>query len=374
MAGEACGFPEVAADAIAADAKLFRRLGLRRIFSEHYVKQPFWELNQFLYGQLLCDPGKDVDALVGKYCRVYGRAAPDMRAAIDFLRAETRARIVQTVGQWSSRAFPWRNLETLSRFRDLVRTAWDRDDAVAVRGHLAPVLASVSRELMRLAKGEGDDVAYARAKEDFLTYSEASIPRWVADEKDIEEFRKDVKLAVAKTDVVFRDLPPELRDAKGLVMLDYLSYDSKMKTNPDPLAESGTAFLQTKGFTPGKPVPFGVWDFAAKKACASCGKGGGIAITPETCDGRYHWHRLGNWHLGESSTFWFTGTWYPNWGLGSLHRVCDGLNEDEDDNWVEIWVSVRFQGPGYVKGSTEPDGVWADRIAVRRIDPPKKRK
>lgn len=97
-------------------------------------------------------------------------------------------------------------------------------------------------------------------------------------------------------------------------------------------------------------------------------------VAPETCDGRYHWHRLGNWHLGESSTFWFTGTWYPNWGLGSLHRVCDGLNEDEDDNWVEIWVSVRFQGPGYVKGSTEPDGVWADRIAVRRIDPPKKRR
>ena len=47
------GFPEVAVDAIAADAKLFRSMGLRRIFCEHYCADPLWELNQFVYGQLM---------------------------------------------------------------------------------------------------------------------------------------------------------------------------------------------------------------------------------------------------------------------------------------------------------------------------------
>ena len=367
------GFPEVAVDAIAADAKLFAARGLKRLFSEHYPQDPLWELNRFVYGELMNDPTKDVEVLVDKHCRLYRRAAGKMREVIDCIRRETAAGRSKTEGQWMARALPWRNAKVFTHLRDLVVEAWELETDEAVRGRLARVLASLSDELMTLCKAEGDAAGCERAKREHVLYTERMLPRWITKPDQKTTALDAAKLAVKKNSVVFKDLPDELKGRSDVFMLDYLSYGARIKPVDDPDAESGKSFLQRKQ-APGKAVPAGVYDFATKTSCRRLPGPGGVVFDAKTADGKYHWHRVGTYHLGESSIFFATSQWTPNWDLGSFYKMADGLSEDEDSNWFEIWVSVKAQGPDFVKGSTAENGVWADRIVLRRADPPKKRR
>ncbi|MCQ2396064.1 MAG: hypothetical protein MJ249_17430, partial [Kiritimatiellae bacterium] len=197
--------------------------------------------------------------------------------------------------------------------------------------------------------------------------------RWIAKPDQKAKALDAAKLTVKKNSVAFNDLPAELQGCPDVVMLDSLSYGPRLKSVDDPDAESGKSFFQEKVKASGH-ITVGAYDFATKKPCRRLPGPEGVVLDSKTADGKYHWHRVGVYHFGESTMFYVTSRWAPNWNLGSFYRMADGFSEDEDSNWYEIWVSVKVQGPDFVKGSTAKNGVWADRMVLRRVDPPKRRK
>jgi hypothetical protein len=72
-------------------------------------------------------------------------------------------------------------------------------------------------------------------------------------------------------------------------------------------------------------------------------------------DEAYHWHLVDTVPLSGNSGLWSNvPTWIPlGWGA-----VPPPSNE------MEVWVSMKFTGPTYVEGSTQPDQVLIDRIVI----------
>ena len=138
--------PEANVDAIAADARLFKRLGIKDVFMEsefHY--QPFYDMHVYLMSELYFDPDQDADALVGRWCRVYGSAAPKMLEAVGFLRELERTEIPKDLQAWHMRNLPWYTAENLERFRALCREAYVSADTPAARQRIAIAMALESQ-------------------------------------------------------------------------------------------------------------------------------------------------------------------------------------------------------------------------------------
>ena len=83
-------------------------------------------------------------------------------------------------------------------------------------------------------------------------------------------------------------------------------------------------------------------------------------------DEKYHWYRLpGNIVFSDKITFWGHG-----WSIqGRANRWYTLTYGDPRDNlWEQIWFSAKFTGPAYVKGSTQPNRIYIDKVvAVRKI-------
>ena len=57
-----------------------------------------------------------------------------------------------------------------------------------------------------------------------------------------------------------------------------------------------------------------------------------------------------NWAIQANSSHWYT--------------LTDG--DPRDNTWDEVWVSAKFTGPAYVKGSTRPNAIWVDMVVATR--------
>lgn len=78
-------------------------------------------------------------------------------------------------------------------------------------------------------------------------------------------------------------------------------------------------------------------------------------------DEKYHFYRLGNVKLAPSSVLWIHWSWYLQQDLGFLYQKNDPKN-----NCWQIYVSLKFCGPAYVKGSKQENSFRMDRILLVR--------
>ena len=173
----------------------------------------------------------------------------------------------------------------------------------------------------------------------------------------------------------FRDLPP--RDAADFNWLTFSQIRPRQKFVPDDEAaggmtatftersriqkaeEGGDAFEVGKSEQHGKPLVFGV--SVGKKL----GDGQTIRVLPEEIpqDGKYHLYRIGRIRVQEGTTVWALEG-------GRLGVNVDRLFvPDADDPAVNDWdayISLKLQGPAYVRGSQQPNGTWMDRVLLIR--------
>ena len=115
----------------------------------------------------------------------------------------------------------------------------------------------------------------------------------------------------------------------------------------DPKAAAGTSFkIVDKEFD--FPYGFGMYHNQRRE-------GDNISLYPEDIpqDGEFHPYRIGRAVIQQPLYVFFHKSWNPRTYLPTL-----GIIPEERD----VWVSARFQGPTFVKGSTDPDGVFIDRM------------
>jgi hypothetical protein len=91
-----------------------------------------------------------------------------------------------------------------------------------------------------------------------------------------------------------------------------------------------------------------------------------VILTEVAQDEKYHWYRLpGRFEMRDIA--YFSG---QGWAIQAKTSNLDVLTDGNplDNTWDQIWVSAKFTGPAYVKGSTKPNAIWVDMaVLVRNV-------
>jgi hypothetical protein len=361
-------FPEVAVDAIAADAKFFKENALRYVFMEtDYNAQPFFLLDSYVMSEFYLNPDADLEAALDRFCRYYGKGAAKMREAVDFLRKITKESPAGSEMEWHSRNLQWKNVRNMKKFLEFAVQAHEAADDPVSRSRVAQTVASANKALMKLMKADpsarNELIAagerYLAAMNEYIDNGFGE-PSQAADRKRLAA--EELEVATLK----FADRPAELEGVSDdeLVFIDYHAAPL-YRRQVDPKSTTGRAMVGTKpgaDLKGGYPISCGMYDFHEKTAVAE-----GLKITAETLppDGEYHWIKVGRMRLGRVSSFHFPWSWSALATLSDYYVVSDGAKSDP--NRYDMWVSMRVAGPLFVKGSTEKDGIFLDRILLRRI-------
>ena len=283
-------FPEVNVDAIAADARLFRDMGVKRLFMEcEYRDQPFHELNIHALGTFYCDPDADVEKVVSEYCRVYGGAAGKMREAIDLVRRlQLSAPATETQGfRWHRRDLAWLTVANLERVWRLMKEAEALADTPGAKKRVAHALRSTENKLSLLRKCESGDAECVFAAESF---GRANLCRFVDD--------------------------PAAAEGRAVEVLHRDAIDAK------------------KPVKPALPLQMGVYDWDTKG-------NEGLSLSPVVSQG-YAWYKVGEAYVPPAGTIWLSKDWGVTVDLRSCHAKGDGLPEDY--NRFDFYVSAKYTG------------------------------
>ena len=182
---------------------------------------------------------------------------------------------------------------------------------------------------------------------------------------DVKAERRRVAEAVDLADLVFTDLPEELKDVpkKDLKFIDYHHFQpgyktTELVTNNVP---GGRCYrwapIKAGGFDP----PFNCSMLDEDQVYNHL-----HPFTP-VADGRWRRYRGGVDRLGRGG--WvgmpYVGDNSFAFKINHLYVECDGL--PADPNWYEMWVSVKWGGD-----VRDPErGLFADRLILRRVPEPK---
>ena len=355
----------VAPDAIAADVKLFKELGVNRIGPETiFSRQPFFELNVFITSQLYFNPGQDVDFLIGKWCRVYGRGAAKMEKAVDFLRRIILENPPKDYAGYHNGVWPWRTPENLEKFCSMVKAAYAEESEGSVyRARMAAPLADVSKHLMRLYKSTpGRRADYERMRGDYRRYALEDLAQTYVAPVEAERDRKEVEDTLALMDLEFRDLPEELVGVprEDLHFVDwrnmYVAYGRKEAVTDDVPQPQGVAYRWMAKEKKEPPFNCSMLDEDLQTNHLH-------PFTPKA-DGKWHWIRIATDRLGRGG--WvglpYIGDNSISFRIQHLYVECDGL--EKDPNRYEMWISCKYGGD--VTDSEK--GLFIDRLILRRVE------
>ncbi len=353
----------VAADAMAADARVFRDLGISRIGPEwSFNRQPFQELNMFVLSQLYFDPGADVDMLVSKWCRVYGRGAAKMKKAIDYLRVLILDNPPKDFAGWHNGVWPWRSAENMERFCALMKKAYAEEaEGGKFRARMAAPLADASKWLMHHYKAApGCEADYRRMRGEYRKYALEDLSFAYVEKSEAERDRRDVDKTLALMDLEFHDLPPELAGVprSELHFVDWRNMyvpPARSETVTNGVPEKGGVAYRWNPPEPKKPP------FNCSMLDEDLQTNHWHPFTPPA-DGKWHWIKIATDRLGRGG--WvglpYVGDNTISFRIQHLYVECDGL--DRDPNWYEMWISCKYGGD-----VADPEkGLFVDRLILRR--------
>lgn len=355
---------QVYPDACAADARFLRDLGTEYLYIEnHFANQPLWEFNSFMQLELCFDPEQDVDELIDAYCRVYGKAAGDMRKMIEFLRRTILENPPKSAYHWHSRILPWRNAEVFERILGYTMSAYAAAQTHRAKSRIAAIAAGAIQELIlqyrfrpeKSARLAGLVRDYPRLAAEGRAIGLIKGPSLELARKVDEEF---VELATLR----FKDLPEELENVPEEELL-YFAYQTAPpgragKVVDDPKSECGKAVRWDAAKTrPGARPPFDAMLIQSDGFPVLR-----FTFTPPE-DGSYGWTKIGKVHLGPNAKIRLFNCF--NWNLASAYTVSDGA--EVDPNWFEAWISSRLAGAA--DSADEKSGLFCDRVLLRRVKP-----
>ena len=360
-----CGdYPAV--DAVAADIRYFRKIGLKRMYNEtKYANQPFYELMRFVTSELYFDADKDLETLVATWCRVYGKGAVKMKTAIDFLRKLVLENPPKDTAAWHGRVLPFETPANLEKALALMKTAYDEEIPGTCRARIAQPMGALCKKLMTIYKTLGKDADFARMKTLYPKYALEALEASGMHANDVKAERRRIAEAVELADLVFTDLPDELKDVpeKDLKFIDYHHMQPGYKTT----------VLVTNNVPGGKGyrwAPLKEGDFKPPFNCSMLDEDlvyNHLHPFTPVADGQWHWYRIAVDRLGRSG--WvgmpYIGDNSLAFKIHHLYVECDGL--PADPNWYEMWVSVKWGGD--VRDPVK--GLFADRLILRRVPEPK---
>ncbi len=385
---------ETVLDALQPDLRLFKELGAVGLFVEferdHVSPQPFYDLAYFVASQLMMDLDVDVEALVDAFLPAYyGAAAPVMKMLLAEMREGVRKQptkmAIHIGGAW--RYF---TPENALRYYHLLKAA--------------------------AASLPAGGVHRQRVESELLTLCWAVLARQVTFGPVFRAGGVSMDQLVAECEAYARQHIMRIKPANAKFFLDrfHQKFDKIKAVLPRPAKFKGVAdeSFRLLAFPQASPIPNihsevvddadsitgkAIVSHGPSKTANDHGVGKMIQATPTIRvpnlkfvlgnigpkhdikpgtqweistvlrkvhqDEKYHWYKLrGAVDLQEKSYFW-GHAWAIQFKTNSVYVLTDGV---ADNNVWEAWFSAKFTGPAYVPGSTRPDAIYVDMVALVR--------
>ncbi len=370
MAGfEGAREPGMIVDAAIDDLKFFREQKVPALFIEAeiapYRPQSFIFLQYFLGYQLMKDVSQDAEKLIGLYIRnYYGPAAAEIRCYFDMLRTA-----VGNTGPDLNKNYSFNTIPFLLECHAVLRKALEKAGSnAAFRKRVLDEMNVVSYALIRKTQNEKvsglDRNKFIKEYRDNMIY--AMDHNWM-----VTPAGRKRALTSLDNDVAFFNvnypLPEELagRPAEKIHRLGYPQFpygfsDARILHDPASDMAKSIAYLPVDQNKHTKNFLLGLYDNFARRSLGRC------SITPAAQDEKYHWYKLGKFKLGRDTIIWGSASWHMSIYLKEFFVNDDGADEKTNPNICEVWVSVRFTGPAYNRGSKNPNGVYVDKIVLYR--------
>jgi len=363
--GPACPAVKPRAD-IAAELRFCRDMNVYGYFAQsggpfHHA---FALMQHWLFLKFAENPDQDVAKLSGEFLAAYyGKAAKPMAKYLDYLEkreldnfAKVDPKFLVGVNSGNLAQYEQREyldqafLETANRLLDEAERLV-RDDPRASL-HVGMERLMVDRTMRRRAPLFPDyRPDYAAAAERTAKTLPELTKNWCFNAKQLKERLKGAEREIAAARRYPLALPKELegRDVvqwPAEAMAHYSLGGESVVEDADSVV--GLARIYPSRHQKLKPPFFaGAYDHLGKKGCE-------ITLTADQIpqDEQFHVYKLGTIRVLSPAYAYFNSWHYRSW----LSTV--GIEGEER----EIWLSVKFTGPAYVKGSTQPDGVRYERV------------
>ena len=385
--------PYAMIDCVAKDLRLFADQGAESVFVEtpDYMDagQQFIPLKFWLGYQLLVDPHQPVEPLIETFMSGYfGRAAEPMR---EYLRYQ-RQRIDTDAGFQKLRDEPHKLGYLDPEFFETSQALFDRAEAAVDPGcaearHIVVERFTLDGALLYLWPWLERKGALAFDRKTVIQRYERGWNALVGSRysriysEDKNSFNADGKLLERMLGLFrdpqlperFRDLPPG--DVADFNWVTFSQIAPRQVFVPDPEAVGGMTATFTvrdriqRAEEGGTAAETGAAEQHRNPLVFGTGIGRGLKdkvtfeIAPEDIphDGKYHLYPLGRITVREGTMIWALEG-------GRLGVNVDRLHDPENPggNGWDAWISLKLQGPAYLKGSTKANGAWMDRVLLVR--------
>lgn len=331
---------------IAAEFRFCRDQGVIHYFAENEapLSRSFAMMQHWLMLKMLEDPDRDIFALSRKFAEgYYGKGAPAMLKYLDYLekrhettRAFLDVEFFNKVNKWLDEA------ERLAAGdkRSLLHIKWER---VIVDRSMYQVLNDLLKKGYKFEK----DKVLKR----FAANSVEIIQKW----SGLNRKLKPPRILKAKQEAeLFSAFPVEIPkrfDGCDVVDLHWnaLVAGGKAQFVKDPDAVCGTAF---KNRVIKHQIPFvmGIYFSPTKR-------GQNLHFTPADIpqDEKFHLYKIGNELITRPLYIYYDYSWTFRTYLPHI-----GIIPEKRD----VWISIKFTGPMYVKGSKAENAILFDRVLL----------
>ena len=365
---------------IIRDFALCRKAGVTGFGIDHAPGNPtmggFIELQTYLMARLLRDPDLDAEFLIKDFMEFeYGKAAGLMKRYLD--EVEKTCAKTNSFISWSSKPgafagfYPGKDVvRHLGYFDEMERlTRGNPTQNFAVRRVRFPLDLMALSFFRRIKKevpswktdaktlGEKILKTYREAAHAFYTVSEPQIRNW--QQRHLTGMENLVRNLVIQMSSEARALPKDLfgKTDPALIYEFYPIARAKTRQEPDPEAAWGYTMVnddKIQGFPiqvlQYEPVK-NIWKIFSK-----------IDKAKEGMEGKYAFYFAGTTQISPNYNLRFH---FPNYKYLFMINPGEVWLPGMDDT-VYIYISLKFTGPRYYKGSTLKDSVSCDRIVIVR--------
>lgn len=360
--------PLVPVDAIAPDVRFFRSCGVKWIFMESEIRAAnpgaFEVLKDFVLAQMYFNPDQNLEKLLAVFCRGYfGGVHAEMKDYLDYLRRGQLRNPTDNMQAWHLRELPHLTVDFLRKGKSLVRKALEKNRDPLIELRILAEMNVLDNALVRIL------AAYPQHREERDRLLKNLLPSRLkvlrayglidSRRKKLED---EIRLPIEESMIVFTDIPEELKRLPpgairflGPSRLFRGGISARYVKDPDSKLRRVLAWQSSnpEKFTP--EIGCGVYDNQRKRAV-----GTRIAATS---DEKFHWHKIVRFTMGPSSYF-YAMNWHAQFDLKGFYVHADGVEKENDPNLYDLWVSIKFQGPAYKKGSQKENAVIFERAML----------
>ena len=357
---------------IGPDMKLFADMHAETMFCEseedHEPGENFTALKVWLGYKMMVNPDQPVEPLIQTFMAGYfGAAAPRMDEYLKYLQA----RIDKDAEFLLVRNAPYRLKYLDLDFFRAAETLFDAAEALLDKESLELLHVQKERLLVdgallylwpwldrKLAPDQAMPFDHEAVIRRYETNGRAQLKAFFSEKAQAVREPKIAGLAALLRDPKlpepFRRLPTrEVADFNWLTFSPYTPGRQDIVADADAAGGMAAALVADGDDAHKQPLTFGITG------------GPTLTLPPEEVpqDGNYHVFKIGPTRVKRGTTAWAHAS--RRMGVNVDRLVVPEAQDPTVNDW-EAYISLKVKGPAYVKGSTDSNGLWMDRVILVR--------